>query len=146
MIKGLNRDRRRFLSAAAMTLAAVPFGATGCGEQRMTSADAQLPIEGELPSLGGANTWLNSQPLTADSVRGKVALFQFCTYTCINWLRTLAYVRAWDEKYRGQGLAVVGVHTPEFEFEKDLDNVRRALKGMGVAYPVAVDNDYEVWR
>lgn len=146
MSEELNRDRRLFLSAAAMTLAAVPFGVTGCGVQRMTSATTQLPIEGELPSLGGANAWLNSQPLTANSLRGKVTLFQFCTYTCINWLRTLAYVRAWDEKYRGQGLAVVGVHTPEFPFEKDLDNVRRALREMRVVYPVAVDNDYAVWR
>ena len=141
-----NHNRRRFLAAAAMTVAAVPFGVTGCAERRMTSADVQLPIEGELPSLGGATVWLNSQPLKAASLRGKVALVQFCTYTCINWLRTLPYVRAWAEKYAGQGLAVVGVHTPEFEFEKDLDNVRRALKGMKVVYPVAVDNDYAVWR
>lgn len=112
----------------------------------MTSASDQLPVEGELPSLGGANAWLNSQPLTANSLRGKVSIVQFCTYTCINWLRTLPYVRAWAEKYKGQGLAVVGVHTPEFPFEKDLDNVRRAVKEMRVVYPVAVDNDYGVWR
>ena len=146
MFKGLNRDRRRFLSAAAMTLAAVPFAVTGCGEQRMTSATAQLPIEGELPSLGGATNWLNSEPLTANSLRGKVVLFQFCTYTCINWLRTLPYVRAWAEKYKAQGLAVVGLHTPEFPFEKDVDNIRRAVKDMSVVYPIAVDNDYAVWE
>src|ERR1044072_4745731 len=142
----LKHDRRRFLAAAAMMAAAAPFGVTGCAVQRMTNATTQLPIEGEMPSLEGAALWLNSQPLTADSLRGKVVLVQFCTYTCINWLRTLPYVRAWDEKYKGQGLIVVGVHTPEFEFEKDLDNVRRALKEMRVVYPVAVDNDYAIWR
>ena len=146
MSEELNYDRRRFIATAAMTVAAIPFGAAGCAVQRMTRAEAQLPVEGELPSLGGATGWLNSQPLTSRSLRGKVVLFQFCTYTCINWLRTLPYVRAWDEKYKGQGLVVVGVHTPEFEFEKDVDNVRRALKDMGVVYPVAVDNDYAVWR
>ncbi|MBV9928027.1 MAG: thioredoxin family protein [Acidobacteria bacterium] len=146
MSNGHNRDRRSFLAAAAMTVAAVPFGVGGCAVQSMISETTRLPVEGELPSLGGATRWLNSSPLTADSLRGKVALFQFCTYTCINWLHTLPYVRAWDEKYRGQGLVVVGVHTPEFPFEQNLDNVRRALKGMGVAYPVAVDNDYAVWR
>jgi hypothetical protein len=146
MSEELDHERRSFLAAAAMTLAAVPFGVTGCAALRTTGADARLPVEGELPSLGGATGWLNSQPLTAGSLRGKVALFQFCTYTCINWLRTLPYVRAWAGKYGGRGLAVVGVHTPEFTFEKDVDNVRRALKDLGVVYPVAVDNDYAVWR
>jgi thiol-disulfide isomerase/thioredoxin len=146
MSEELNYDRRRFIAAAAMTVAAVPLGAAGCAVQRMTQAGTQLPVEGELPSLGGATGWLNSQPLTSGSLRGKVVLVQFCTYTCINWLRTLPYVRAWAEKYKEQGLTVVGVHTPEFEFEKDVDNVRRALKDMGVVYPVALDNDYAVWR
>ena len=129
-----------------MTAAAVPLGVTACAARRMTSAAAQLPVEGELPSLGGAKGWLNSQPLSAGSLRGKVVLVQFCTYTCINWLRTLPYVRAWAEKYEGQGLATVGVHTPEFTFEKDVDNVRRALKEMRVVYPVAIDSDYVIWR
>jgi thiol-disulfide isomerase/thioredoxin len=146
MSEELNYDRRRFLGAAAMAVAAVPFGAAGCAVQRLTRAEAQLPVEGELPSLGGATGWLNSQPLTYGALRGKVVLVQFCTYTCINWLRTLPYVRAWAEKYKEQGLTVVGVHTPEFEFEKDVDNVRRALKNMGVVYPIALDNDYAVWR
>lgn len=84
-----------------MTVAAVPLGAAGCAARLKTGADAQLPVEGELPSLGGANGWLNSRPLSADSLRGKVVLVQFCTYTCINWLRTLPYVRAWTEKYEG---------------------------------------------
>jgi thiol-disulfide isomerase/thioredoxin len=142
----INDNRRHFLTAAAMTVAAVPLGVTGCAVQRMTRAEARLPVEGELPSLGGATGWLNSQPLTTNSLRGKVVLIQFCTYTCINWLRTLPYVRAWAEKYKGQGLVVVGVHTPEFAFEKDVDNVRHALKEMKVVYPVALDSDYVVWR
>jgi thiol-disulfide isomerase/thioredoxin len=146
MSEEFNHNRRRFLAAAAMTAAAVPFGVTGCASQRTTSASAQLPDEGELPSFGGATGWLNAQPLTAASLRGKVVLVQFCTYTCVNWLRTLPFVRAWAEKYAGRGLAVAGVHTPEFEFERDADNVRRALKEMRVAYPVALDNDYAVWR
>jgi thiol-disulfide isomerase/thioredoxin len=146
MSEDLNYDRRRFLAAAAMAAAAVPFGVTGCAAWRTTGAQGQLPVEGDLPSLGGANAWLNSEPLTVGSLRGKVVLVQFCTYTCINWLRTLPHVRAWAEKYKGQGLVVLGVHTPEFEFEKDLYNVRRALKEMRVVYPVAVDNGYAIWR
>jgi thiol-disulfide isomerase/thioredoxin len=145
MSEEFNRGRRRFLAAAAMTVAATQLGVNGCGGQRMTRAEVQLSVEGKMPPLGGATGWLNSQPLTADSLRGRVVLFQFCTYTCINWLRTLPYVRAWDEKYKGQGLTVVGVHTPEFEFEKDVENVRWALKEMRVVYPVAVDNDYAIW-
>jgi len=91
-------------------------------------AASELPVEGEFPSLGGATGWLNSQPLTVDGLRGKVVLVQFWTYTCINWLRTLAYVRAWAEKYKDHGLVAIGVHKPEFEFERNLDNVRRATK------------------
>ena len=107
---------------------------------------APLPVEGELPSPGGATGWLNSQPLTKDGLRGKVVLVDFWTYTCINWLRTLPYVRAWAGKYKEQGLVVIGVHTPEFRFEKDLDNVRRAVKDRKIDFPVAIDNDYGVWR
>jgi thiol-disulfide isomerase/thioredoxin len=96
---------------------------------------------GELSSLGSATEWLNSQPLTAADLRGKVVLIDVWTYTCINWLRQLPYVRAWAEKYRDQGLVVVGVHAPEFPFERNIDNVRRAVKHIGVPYPVAIDND-----
>jgi hypothetical protein len=131
-------DRRRFIAAAAMSVVGAQFGVSSCAVQRI--------FERELPSLGGATGWLNSQPPAANSLRGKVVLVQFCTYTCINWLRTLPYVRAWDEKYKGQGLAVVGVHTPEFPFEKDVDNVRRAVRDLRVVYPVALDNDYAIWR
>lgn len=106
----------------------------------------ELPIEGKLPSLVGATTWLNSPPLTVDELRGKVVLINFWTYTCINWLRQLPYVRAWAEKYQEQGLVVIGVHTPEFEFEKTTDNVCRATTDMSIDYPIAVDNDYAVWR
>jgi thiol-disulfide isomerase/thioredoxin len=107
---------------------------------------ARLPVEGELPSFGGATGWLNSPPLTPDGLHGKVALVNFWTYTCINWLRQLPYVRAWAGKYSDQGLVVIGVHTPEFSFEHNLDNVRRAVQDMRVGYPVAIDNDYAVWR
>jgi thiol-disulfide isomerase/thioredoxin len=99
-----------------------------------------------LQSLQHATAWINTTPLTEADLRDKVVLVDFWTYTCINWLRTLPYVRAWAEKYRDQGLVVIGVHTPEFEFEKDAENVRAALAAMGITYPVATDNDYVVWR
>jgi cytochrome c biogenesis protein CcdA/thiol-disulfide isomerase/thioredoxin len=107
---------------------------------------AAMPIEGELPSLSGATAWLNSPPLTAESLRGKVVLIDFWTYSCINCLRTLPYVRAWYDKYRDHGLVVIGVHTPEFAFERDQGNVRRAVAELNVRYPVALDNDYAIWR
>jgi len=110
-----------------------------------SAAAAQLPVEGELPALDGATGWLNSPPLGAAELSGKVVLVDFWTYTCINWLRTLPYVRAWAGKYAPHGLVVIGVHTPEFEFEHDADNVRRAVQDMRVSYPVAIDNDYAVW-
>jgi len=109
------------------------------------TASAQLPVEGELPSLAGATGWLNSPPLTPTGLHGKVVLVNFWTYTCINWLRQLPYVRAWAGKYSGQGLVVIGVHTPEFDFEHDHDNVRRAAADMRIDYPVAIDDDYAVW-
>jgi thiol-disulfide isomerase/thioredoxin len=108
-------------------------------------ASAQLPDEGELPSLDGATGWLNSEPLTPAGLRGKVVLVDFWTYTCINWLRQLPYLRAWAGKYSGHGLVVIGVHTPEFSFEHNAGNVRRAVQDMGITYPVATDNDYAVW-
>jgi thiol-disulfide isomerase/thioredoxin len=99
-----------------------------------------------MPSLGRANGWLNSHPLSAAELRGKVVLVDFWTYTCINWWRTLPYVRAWADKYKDHGLIVIGVHTPEFSFEKDLGNVRRAVNEQRVNYPVAIDNDQAIWR
>jgi thiol-disulfide isomerase/thioredoxin len=106
---------------------------------------APLPFEGRLPGFDDATGWLNSPPLTAEGLRGKVVLVDFWTYTCINWLRTLAYVRAWAEKYEDQGLVVVGVHTPEFPFERDVENVRQAAAEMRVDYPIALDSAYAVW-
>jgi thiol-disulfide isomerase/thioredoxin len=99
-----------------------------------------------LASLERADEWLNSPPLTASALRGKVVLVDFWTYTCINWLRTLPYVRAWAEKYKDKGLVVIGVHTPEFRFEKNIGNVRREVKALRVDYPVAVDSEYVIWR
>jgi thiol-disulfide isomerase/thioredoxin len=106
----------------------------------------QLPVEGELPSFTGATGWLNSEPLTPESLRGRPVLVEFWTFTCINWIRTLPYVRSWFEKYRADGLVVLGVHTPEFEVERDVENVRRAAKGMRIDYPIAIDSDYTIWR
>jgi len=104
------------------------------------------PVEGTLPPLDGAVEWLNSPPLTAAGLRGKVVVVDFWTYSCVNCLRTLPYVRAWYEKYKDQGLVVIGVHAPEFAFEKDIDNVKRAVKDLKVDYPVAIDNNYAIWR
>jgi thiol-disulfide isomerase/thioredoxin len=99
----------------------------------------------ELAAIGRAEEWLNSPRLTPSNLAGKVVLVDFGTYTCINWLRTLPYVRAWAQKYR-EGLVLIGVHTPEFTFERNLDNVRRAVRELNLGYPVAVDNDYAIWR
>lgn len=110
------------------------------------TATSRLPVEGSFPQLYGATAWLNSAPLTPRGLRGKVVVVQFCTFSCVNWLRTLPYVRAWAQKYRDDGLVVIGVHTPEFPFEHDLEKIRSALAGMGVEYPVAVDNEFAVWR
>ncbi|BET11245.1 cytochrome c biogenesis protein DipZ [Pandoraea sputorum] len=107
---------------------------------------APLPVEGQLPSLDGAVQWLNSPPLTAQALRGKVVLVDFWTYSCINCLRTLPYVKAWAQKYRDQGLVVIGVHAPEFAFERDINNVKKAVNDLGVDYPVAIDNNYAIWR
>jgi hypothetical protein len=110
------------------------------------TAAPRLPVEGELPSFDGATEWLNSPPLTPAGLRGKVVLASFWTYTCINWLRQLPYLRAWAGKYSSQGLVMIGVHTPEFGFEHDSGNVRRAVQEMRIDYPVATDNNYAVWR
>jgi thiol-disulfide isomerase/thioredoxin len=112
----------------------------------LSQSDARLPVERMLPPLTGATAWLNSPALTPDGLRGKVVLVDFLTFTCINWQRSQPYVRAWAEKYKDHGLVVIGVHTPEFAFEKDIDNVRRELAPFRVRYPVAVDRDYAVWN
>jgi thiol-disulfide isomerase/thioredoxin len=98
-----------------------------------------------MPSLGGATGWLNSEPLGPAELRGRVVLVNFWTFTCINWLRQEPYVRAWSQAYRNDGLVVIGVHTPEFSFEHEIDRVRRATEERAIDYPVVLDNDYEVW-
>ncbi|HZZ11563.1 MAG TPA: cytochrome c biogenesis protein DipZ [Paraburkholderia sp.] len=112
----------------------------------MPSAVPPLPVEGVLPTLNGAVQWLNSPPLTVQDLRGKVVLVDFWTYSCINCLRSLPYVKAWAQKYKDQGLVVIGVHAPEFAFERNIDNVRKATHDLGVDYPVAIDNNYAIWR
>jgi len=113
--------------------------------ERLRGGAPGLPVEGEFPDLGGATAWLNSDPLTPAGLRGKVVVVQFCTYSCVNWLRTLPYVRAWSQKYRDHGLVVVGAHSPEFPFEHDVEKVRPALEAMAVDYPIAMDNNFAVW-
>src|SRR5437588_9287563 len=114
--------------------------------QELKARAAKLPIEGELASFAGATGWLNSGPLSPADLRGKVVLVDFWTFTCVNWLRTFPYVRAWAEKYGDKGLVVIGVHTPEFPFEGDIDNVRKQAKALGVEYRIVVDSKYGVWR
>ena len=133
------------------TLSAKPeqkSGAMMAGGAMMAAANHSdsLPIEGALPALDGAVQWLNSPPLSAEALKGKVVLVDFWTYSCINCLRSLPYVKAWAEKYHDQGLVVIGVHAPEFAFERDIGNVATAVKKLGITYPVAIDNDYAIWR
>jgi cytochrome c biogenesis protein CcdA/thiol-disulfide isomerase/thioredoxin len=109
-------------------------------------ADEELPVEGAAPSFAGAVEWLNSKPLTAEDLKGKVVLVDFWTYSCINCLRAIPYVRAWAEKYHDHGLVVIGVHAPEFAFERNIDNVKKAIATLKIGYPVAIDNDYKIWR
>lgn len=110
-----------------------------------TQALPDTAPEGALAPLAGATAWLNSLPLTAPDLRGRVVLVSFWTFTCINWLRSLPYLRAWADQYTPHGLMVIGVHTPEFDFERDLANVRRAAEDLRIRYPVAVDTDYAIW-
>ena len=145
MSEAIDHDRRRFLGAAAMTIAASQLGMIGC-TQAQSIATGRLSAEGSFPSLGGATGWLNSQPLTPAGLRGTVVLIDFWTYTCVNWRRTLPYVRAWAGKYKNHGLVMIGVHTPEFSFEHNLDNVRWAIQDMKIDYPVAIDNNYAIWN
>ena len=114
--------------------------------QPAPKAGEPLPVEGTFPSLAGATQWLNSPPLTTEALRGKVVLVDFWTYSCINCIRALPYVRGWADKYKDHGLVVIGVHAPEFAFEKDPANVAKAVKDLGVDYPVALDNDYAIWK
>src|SRR5918995_3095353 len=104
-----------------------------------------LSAEGRLEAFEGATEWLNSEPLAPADLRGRVVLVDFWTFTCINWIRTAPWRRAWDEKYREHGLTIVGVHTPEFPFERDIDSIRAAIEERRITYPVAVDSEYAVW-
>jgi thiol-disulfide isomerase/thioredoxin len=138
-------NRRGFFGAAAGAVAATQFGMSiPVRAQGGRSGPFGLLGERAMPSLAGATGWINTAPLTPEGLRGKVVLVQFWTYTCINWLRTHPYVRAWGEKYKD--LVVLGVHTPEFPFEGEIENVRRAVRDMRIHYPVAVDSDYAIWR
>src|SRR5262245_13402923 len=134
----ISHDRRHFIRTGALTVAAAHFGLAG-------RADANQRLPRELAAIADAPDWLNSPRLTASSLAGTIVLVDFWTYTCINWLRTLPYVRAWAQRYR-QKIAVIGVHTPEFPFEHQIDNVRRSVQQMRVEHPVVIDNDYRIWR
>ncbi|WP_223481413.1 MULTISPECIES: cytochrome c biogenesis protein DipZ [unclassified Pseudomonas] len=129
-------------SEAMMTRNPTADGAMNVADK----APGTLPIEGKLPSLDGAVQWLNSPPLDAQALKGKVVLVDFWTYSCINCLRSLPYVKAWAEKYRDQGLVVIGIHAPEFAFERNVGNVTKAMKDLGINYPVAIDNEFKIWR
>jgi len=142
----LPADRRRFLGIAGLAIAGAWIGTRDSVLQLITTEPFRVPGARDLASLGRATAWLNSAPLTTADLRGKVVLVDFWTYTCINWLRTLPYVRAWAARYKDRGLVVLGVHTPEFSFEEDIANVQRAVKQMGIEYPIAIDNDRAIWR
>jgi len=134
LLDRLHPNRKTAASGSSMTKQAEP------------SATGPLPVVELMPSLAGAQEWLNSPPLSLEALRGKVVLVAFWTYSCINCLRAIPYVRAWAEKYREHGLVVIGVHAPEFAFERSVDNVKSAIKTLRIDYPVAIDNEYKVWR
>jgi thiol-disulfide isomerase/thioredoxin len=144
-VANLHQDRRRFLATAGMAIAAAQLGIANDAEAQ-SAGKVRLPVEGDFPSLDGATGWLNSGPLTPAALHGKVVLVDFWTYTCVNWRRTLPYVRAWSERYKDHGLVVIGAHTPEFSFEHNVDNIRWALKDMRIDYPIAIDSSYALWR
>lgn len=139
------------VAAGGAMMSRVAMSANAAGPAMMSrravaqAADA-LPVEGKLPALTGAVEWLNTAPLTAEQLKGKVVLVDFWTYSCINCLRSLPYTKAWADKYRNQGLVVIGVHAPEFAFERNVNNVRKAVKDQGINFPVAIDNDFAIWR
>lgn len=137
MADEIDRNRRRFLGGAALMIGAAHLG--------LYRAVNGMAFGEALPAIDKAADWLNAPRVTASSLRGKVVLVQFCTYTCINWLRTVPYIRAWAQKYR-EHVAVIGVHTPEFTFEREIDNVGRAIRQLRLDYPIVIDNDYRIWR
>jgi thiol-disulfide isomerase/thioredoxin len=130
---------------ATLSLAGAWIGTRDSVMHMITVRPFRLSTASDLASLVGATAWLNSAPLSAADLQGKVVLVDFWTYTCINWLRTVPYVRAWAARYKEQGLVVIGVHTPEFSFEENVDNVRKAARERGVTHPIAIDNDRAIW-
>ncbi|MET0790543.1 MAG: thioredoxin family protein [Polyangiaceae bacterium] len=139
--------RRLLLAAIVVAVIGISLHTLAKGKNVTSTRPTSLfPSEGKFPPLTGATGWLNSPPLSVAGLRGKVVLIDFWTYSCINWRRSLPYVRAWAHKYQAQGLVVVGVHTPEFGFEKNVDNVRWATSEMKIDYPVALDRQYAIWR
>ncbi len=144
---GTNRIEQALLNAVKPTAAPdMSEQQHDAGWKRRQAFRSDLPVEGKFPSLDGAVEWLNSPPLTNEQLRGKVVLVDFWTYSCINCIRTVPYVRAWAEKYKDQGLVVIGVHAPEFAFEKNIDNVKKAISDFQITYPVAIDNNFKIWR
>jgi len=142
-------DRRSFLSALASLIATKPARLLRSAWAQSSEHGMSASVEqsqGVLRSLNNATAWLNTSPLTPETLRGKVVLVEFWTFTCINWLRTMPYVRAWSQKYKDHGLVVVGAHSPEFSFEHNLENVRRQTAALDVDFPVAVDSDFKIWR
>ncbi|MDY7560988.1 cytochrome c biogenesis protein DipZ [Pseudomonas sp. 10B1] len=132
--------------ASSSLLPQTQGGMMNVGLQNIANTPLSLPVEGTLPDLSGAVAWLNSAPLTAEQLKGKVVVIDFWTYSCINCLRSLPYVNAWAKKYHDQGLVVIGIHAPEFAFERDLNNVKKAVHDLGINYPVALDNDFAIWK
>jgi thiol-disulfide isomerase/thioredoxin len=143
--KDIEQGRRRFVGSLALGLAGNGSVLIGLGLPQPASASA-ASAKGGLDAIMAAPTWLNSPPITATGLQGKVVLVQFWTYTCINWMRSQPYVRAWAGQYRDDGLVVIGVHAPEYSFEKNLDNVRRAAMDLKFASPIAIDNEHAIWR
>jgi thiol-disulfide isomerase/thioredoxin len=141
---GIKQRKQRFSALALVAVVAwsAIAGQTAAGAQQAPSIVGSSPLHG----LTGATGWINSKPLTEKQLKGKVVLVDFWAYSCINCLRSLPYIRAWADKYKDSGLVVIGVHTPEFDFEHDPDNVRRAAKEIGVTFPVAVDSGYAIWN
>ena len=146
MPEDINHQRRRFLSTAAIAITAAQFGMLSSVLAARADPRSLLADDGPMPSLNGGVAWLNSAPVNSHSLRGKVVLVNFWTYTCINSLRPLPYVKGWATKYEKSGLIVIGVHTPEFSFEKQQMNVEAALGDLRITYPVVMDSNYRIWQ
>jgi cytochrome c biogenesis protein CcdA/thiol-disulfide isomerase/thioredoxin len=146
LLDKLHPNAKTAMTGPSMTMQAKTSNEKSSGEKPSDEANAELPVEDLMPSLAGAEEWLNSPPLSLEALKGKVVLVDFWTYSCINCLRSIPYVRAWAEKYKDHGLVVIGVHAPEFAFERNVANVKTALGTFKIGYPVAIDNEYKIWR